>query len=255
MIEMGRGDSNFETEALTGLSMFGPRKSSKFTALEKGLLASLAVAVIFICVLIGVIVLFSYTTLREERQIESDISDLLLLQQQQQQRDRDRLEGGGADDDALQHQNEFDSDMSDQDRENLEDILNEAMAQKTLEKERAFAKRYPRDQYRSSAAANSRRLIQSLPRPLRQVSDREIPLTPSEKIAEIMYSLDDDNDMSSDPWELHDWIQWVEKIFHQHTLEELWDGFGRNETIDTLNWSDFQVRCRCSSYTLFFLLT
>ena len=238
---MGGQDAFLETEALTGIGIRMVKKPARFTALEKGLLAALAVALILICVLISVIILFSYSTLQTEQKIENDLSKML----------GERLEGSETIHATLNHDNsnsnsaagdKFDSDMSEAEREKLRDYLSQEMARKTLEKERAFAERFPRDQYRSSAAANSRRLIHNLPRPQRLVSKDEIPLDPSEKVAEIIFSLDDDKDIAADPWELHNWILWVEKIFQTHTLEEQWAGFGRNDTVNTLRWSDYQVR-------------
>ena len=59
---------------------------------------------------------------------------------------------------------------------------------------------------------------------------------------EIVYSLDEDNDGAADPWELHDWIVWVEKIVHRHVLNEQWEDLGgNNQSAKTLSWGDYQV--------------
>ena len=68
---------------------------------------------------------------------------------------------------------------------------------------------------------------------------------------EIVYSLDEDNDGAADPWELHDWIVWVEKIVHRHVLNEQWEelqqGGGHNQSnAKTLSWGDYQVCRLCS---------
>ena len=66
-----------------------------------------------------------------------------------------------------------------------------------------------------------------------------------QKVREIVYSLDEDNDGAADPWELHDWIVWVEKIVHRHVLNEQWEELrlGNNNQSDarTLSWGDYQV--------------
>ena len=201
----GSASDTLETEALTaGMLGSGNRKKppcSRFTALERGLLASLALAVIFILLLTSVIVLLSCSTtsVREERKTSERLREDMRLHVSSS--DSGRVD---EQEDTFEDEDVFESDMSERDRRVLKELLNREMARKTLEQERAFAKRYPRDQYRSSAAANTRRLIHNLPRPLRQVSrSEEDALTASEKVAGIMYSLDDDNDMASDPWELH----------------------------------------------------
>ena len=71
---------------------------------------------------------------------------------------------------------------------------------------------------------------------------------------EIVYSLDEDNDGAADPWELHDWIVWVEKIVHRHVLNEQWEELqqsGNNSQSDakTLSWGDYQV---CSLFSFRF---
>lgn len=60
---------------------------------------------------------------------------------------------------------------------------------------------------------------------------------------EILYSLDDDNDGAADPWELHDWIVWVEKIVHRHVLDEQWSelGMGVESNRTVLSWGDYQA--------------
>ena len=63
-----------------------------------------------------------------------------------------------------------------------------------------------------------------------------------QKVREIVYSLDEDNDGAADPWELHDWIVWVEKIVHRHVLNEQWQDLGgNNQSAKTLSWGDYQV--------------
>ncbi len=64
-------------------------------------------------------------------------------------------------------------------------------------------------------------------------------LTNSEKIGEILYSLDDDSDGSADPWELHDWIVWVERAVHRHILDEQWGNFRQVVVGGGLAWGDY----------------
>ena len=67
-------------------------------------------------------------------------------------------------------------------------------------------------------------------------------LSGDQKVQEIVYSLDEDNDGAADPWELHDWIVWVEKIVHRHVLNEQWEDLGgNNQSANTLSWGDYQV--------------
>ena len=47
-----------------------------------------------------------------------------------------------------------------------------------------------------------------------------LDLGEDQKVQEIVYSLDEDNDGAADPWELHDWIVWVEKIVHRHSIDD-----------------------------------
>ena len=71
-----------------------------------------------------------------------------------------------------------------------------------------------------------------------------------QKVREVVYSLDEDNDGAADPWELHDWIVWAEKIVHRHVLNEQWEELqlGNNQSdAKTLSWGDYQV-CRLFSF-------
>ena len=65
-----------------------------------------------------------------------------------------------------------------------------------------------------------KQLSQFTPRPLKTVHGGETEnLTADEKISEIIFSLDADGNGSASPWELHDWMLWVEKRVHQHVVE------------------------------------
>ena len=69
---------------------------------------------------------------------------------------------------------------------------------------------------------------------------------------EIVYSLDEDNDGAADPWELHDWIVWVEKLVYRHVLNEQWEdlaGGADNQTAKTLDWGEYQVSPRHAQLT------
>jgi len=77
-------------------------------------------------------------------------------------------------------------------------------------------------------------------------------LTDGEKIEEIMYSLDEDGDGLAGPWEMHDWIIWVDNVFYQHVVNEQWQNLvsptaatpdskeDRDEAV--LAWSDYQAK-------------
>ena len=89
-----------------------------------------------------------------------------------------------------------------------------------------------------------------------------LALSDDQKVQEIVYSLDEDNDGAADPWELHDWIVWVEKIVHRHVLNEQWEdlGGGNNRSARNLSWGDYQVNLKSNlqdtgyDLTLIFLL-
>ena len=93
--------------------------------------------------------------------------------------------------------------------------LDKSLRKKIAIAERKFAERYPRDH----AGSALKQLSQFLPRPLTLVRGGE-NLTEREKISEIIFSLDLDGNGSASPWELHDWMLWVEKRVHQHVVED-----------------------------------
>ncbi|TRY61463.1 hypothetical protein TCAL_01775 [Tigriopus californicus] len=97
-----------------------------------------------------------------------------------------------------------------------------------------FARRYPRDKY-------SQNNIKHLPTPLRQVSDDMLNLSAEQKVTEIIFSMDRDKSGSADPWEMYNWIVWVEGIAQRHIRNEQWASLGRNSTFNILTWSDYQA--------------
>ena len=106
-----------------------------------------------------------------------------------------------------------------------------------------FNRRYPRD-----GSVPRRRYV-----PRRRKSsgiahylgdDPSTALTDREKVEEIIYSLDEDEDEQASPWELHNWMIWVETIFHKHVVEEQWEdlmGYIKNETV-SISWSEYQAK-------------
>lgn len=56
-----------------------------------------------------------------------------------------------------------------------------------------------------------------------------------------MYAIDSDSDGAADPWELHEWMVWVQNIVYRHALEDQWQAFGRNDTVTVLSWSEYQA--------------
>ncbi len=69
--------------------------------------------------------------------------------------------------------------------------------------------------------SNSRRFLYNLPRPLRLSDPSQQPLTSSDKVDELLYSMDTDDDDSADPWELHEWIAWVQNAVYRLALSTI----------------------------------
>ena len=43
-------------------------------------------------------------------------------------------------------------------------------------------------------------------------------MSDEDKIEELMMSLDKNQDGMAGPWELHDWMEWVERVYHQVSI-------------------------------------
>lgn len=115
--------------------------------------------------------------------------------------------------------------------------LMKAVQSKLESSDKRFNERFPRD-YRKTATRNLRRF---LPRPLKSANLKDLNLNNEEKIDEILTSLDVDGDEAAGPWELYDWMLYVEKIVHRHVVDEQWKGLGQQEE-DVLKWPDYVMQ-------------
>ena len=102
-------------------------------------------------------------------------------------------------------------------REDTDSKISGPLRKKIEAAERNFSQRYPRDQ----SGTALRQLGQFLPKPLAKVDSGNVRNETDEaKIAQIIGSLDLDGNGAGSPWELHDWMLWVEKRVHQHVVED-----------------------------------
>jgi len=76
-----------------------------------------------------------------------------------------------------------------------------------------------------------------LPRPMEIAVQADMP-DDEVKVAEIFESVDENDNEVADPWELHDWMLYVESLVHKHILDEQWHGLGQND-YDNLTWPDY----------------
>ena len=116
------------------------------------------------------------------------------------------------------------------------------MQDKILATETDFLQRFPRDH---------RHIERHLPRPIRNAVKGKVPKTDDDKIEELFVSLDENDNKLADPWELHDWMLYVEKIFRKHVLDKQWTGLDQFESAN-LTWPDyyFKVGSKVSAYDL-----
>ena len=59
-----------------------------------------------------------------------------------------------------------------------------------------------------------------------------------EKIQEIFNSVDENQDDVADPWEMHDWMLYVESHVQNFDLDEQWYTLSQTE-LDNLTWPDY----------------
>lgn len=102
----------------------------------------------------------------------------------------------------------------------------EIQQQKVEDLRNNFAERFPRS---ASEAPNS------IPLPLSYYRRGNLSL--EEKIDEIFESFDGDSNNEANPWELHDWIVWVDKIVYNNKHETQWSFFQKNGNL--LAWTDY----------------
>jgi len=108
--------------------------------------------------------------------------------------------------------------------------------------EEAFRKRFPRDH-----RYVSQKTLSFAPKPALLRSDigsggsAELPLVVLEdedKIQEIFDSVDENHDEVADPWEMHDWMLYVETHVQKFGLDEQWYTLGQND-MDNITWPDY----------------
>ena len=65
-----------------------------------------------------------------------------------------------------------------------------------------------------------------------------------DKIQEIFDSVDENHDEVADPWEMHDWMLYVESHVQKFGLDEQWYTLGQND-MDNITWPDYVFKvCR-----------
>ena len=111
----------------------------------------------------------------------------------------------------------------------VQKIVNRQFKQKSDE----FRKRYPRDH-----RYVSKNWLKFSPKPSKMVSDQ--PKT-DQQIHEIFDSVDENGDKATDPWELHDWMVYVESLAHKYVLDEQWHNLGLDDW-DNITWSDYSFQ-------------
>ena len=62
-----------------------------------------------------------------------------------------------------------------------------------------------------------------------------------QQIHEIFDSVDENGDKATDPWELHDWMIYVESLAHKYVLDEQWHNLGLDDW-DNITWSDYSFQ-------------
>ena len=122
-------------------------------------------------------------------------------------------------------------------------VLGSKMDAKVKEISRSFNERFPRD-------GSRHRRRQYVPRRKEHVDeiahylgdDPQTGLTDREKIEELLFSLDENEDGLAGPWEIHDWILWVEAVYHQHVVDDQWhDIVGYRDKI-SISWPEYRAK-------------
>ena len=71
-----------------------------------------------------------------------------------------------------------------------------------------------------------------------------VVLENEDKIQEIFDSVDENHDEVADPWEMHDWMLYVESHVQKFGLDEQWYTLGQND-MDNITWPDYVFKvCR-----------
>ena len=110
--------------------------------------------------------------------------------------------------------------------------------QAQIEKQnQAFLQRFPRDH-----RYVSQKKLDFFPQPLELTRMSDVP-NDEDKAREIFNSVDENSDGSTDPWELHDWMLYVESHVHKHILDQQWHSLGQAEN-DNLTWPDYVFKVR-----------
>ena len=103
----------------------------------------------------------------------------------------------------------------------------------------AFLQRFPRDH-----RYVSQKKLDFFPQPLELTRMSDVP-NDEDKAREIFNSVDENSDGSTDPWELHDWMLYVESHVHKHILDQQWHSLGQAEN-DNLTWPDYVFKVNFS---------
>ena len=67
---------------------------------------------------------------------------------------------------------------------------------------------------------------------------RSLEETDSDKVLELFQTVDENNNESADPWELHDWMLYVESHAHKMRIDTEWHQLNQREN-DNLTWPDY----------------
>ncbi len=106
------------------------------------------------------------------------------------------------------------------------------VANKIKSKELEFKQRFPRDhRYARQQMLSFLPQALSLKQPLELIEEEQ-------KVAEIFQSVDENKNQALDPWEMHDWMLYVESHVQKSRLDKQWHDLAQAED-DELSWPDF----------------
>lgn len=111
----------------------------------------------------------------------------------------------------------------------LVEEINRIFAEKLEAEETVFKQRFPRDhRYVSSV-----KMLSFEPKALSAANDLA-----AGKVQEIFESVDENLNGALDPWEMHDWMLFLESHVQKHILDQQWQDLSQREN-DSLKWPDF----------------
>lgn len=97
-------------------------------------------------------------------------------------------------------------------------------------KDNEFRSRYPRDH-----RYVSKKMLSFMPLALKTASKT---LSDEQKVQKIFNSVDENGNESLDPWEMHDWMIYVESNVQKSVCDKQWHDLNRAEN-DNITWPDF----------------